>query len=244
MASSDSNVGAIMGWFDSLFGGGDDGQDEASEILGKSENMLRDYYEPYRQYGNQAQPQLQQQYEMLMNNPGSKWNEWGQGFNQSPGYQFQMDQAMNGANQAAAAGGMLGTPQHSQDSMRYASELANQDYYNYMNNMQDLYGAGVSGTQRMFDTGYDATNQLAGSLGNLYGSQANMAYSQGQSKDSMLSSLLGAGFGAGGFVLGNMVAPGVGGSLGAMAGSSIGNYVGKEFEPEPYKAPPGWMGSY
>jgi hypothetical protein len=92
---------------------------------------------------------------------------------------------------------------------------------------------------------------MAGSLGNLYGSQANLRLAQGQSKDNMLGSLGGAALGAGGFALGNYLAPGVGGTAGAAAGKGLGdslfggnNSGSSGYQWEPYKAPSNWMGGY
>ena len=57
---------------------------------------------------------------------------------------------------------------------------------------------GLRGTQGQFDTGFNATQGYAGSLGNLYGTQANLGYASAASNNNAQASLLGAGLGAAG----------------------------------------------
>jgi len=46
------------------------------------------------------------------NDPDGLYSKLGQGYKESPGYQFKLKQAMMAGDNAAAAGGMAGTPQH------------------------------------------------------------------------------------------------------------------------------------
>jgi len=187
-----------MAWYNPFsWGGSDNSMEDVQGYLSQMEPMLQEQYGPYKEAGLEALPTLQNQYSMLLQNPGAIQALLGQGFEQSPGYQFQLDQAMNAANQAASAGGMLGTPAHQQQAMGAAQGLANQDYWNYLGMNQGLYGQGLAGTQGLFGTGFDAANQMASGLGNIYGNQANLAYGNMQSQNQMLGSLLGAGLGAG-----------------------------------------------
>lgn len=180
----------------------DDNDFDAEDYLQQIEPMLRDIYNPYIQHGMTAYPGLQEQYNLLMTNPAAVQSMLGQSYQQSPGYQFSYDQAMNAANQANAAGGMLGTSAHQQQAMGAATGLASQDYNNYLNNQMQLYGMGLQGNQGFYNTGYNASNQLAGGLGNAYGSAAQLSYANKANQDQMLASLLGAGIGAAGYALG------------------------------------------
>jgi len=184
------------------FSWGSDPYGDAQKYLGQYEQILNQAYDPYIEYGMRAMPTLEEQYALLLSNPAAVQAMLGQGFEESPGYEFQMDQAMNASNQAASAGGMLGTPSHTQQSMGVAQGLAAQDYWNYYNQNASLYNQGLTGTQGQFDTGFNATNQKQGAMGNLYGSKANLANAQGQSQQNMFSSLLGAGIGAAGYAFG------------------------------------------
>jgi hypothetical protein len=179
---------------------------EAMPYLDKIPETIKPYYDPYINAGNTSLNSLMQQYQALLSNPGSIMNMAGAGFQQSPGYQFQMDQAMLGGNNAAAAGGMLGTNTHQFNNQSTASGLANQDYYNYLSHALGLYGQGLQGTQGVAQMGYGASNELANSLGNNLMNQGGMAYAgqanQNQAnadayKRNMDAITAGAGFASG-----------------------------------------------
>lgn len=191
----DYGTGAV----DNIFNGPD--TSEAQGYLNKMEPMLHQYYDPYINNGQQAMGTLNDQYSQLLNDPAAMQAMLGGGYEQSPGYQYQYDTAMNAGNQAAAAGGMLGTPAHDTQMMGTAQGLASQDYWKYYGANQDLYNQGLGGTENMFKYGYDASNQMAGGLGNLYGSQANMAFGKANSFNQMIGSLLGGAGGALGAML-------------------------------------------
>ncbi len=205
-----------MAFWDDLFGGGSDYGDP-QEYLDQIKPMLEQYYNPYIQRGQAAGGTLDQQYGQLLNNPAMVQQMLGSSYQQSPGYQYALDEALNAATMSAAAGGKLGTTAHQNEAMKTATGLANQDYWNYYNQNANLFNTGLSGTQGMYDQGYNATNQMAQGLGNLYGSQANLAYTGQQNQNNMISSLLGAGIGAGGYALG--------GSLGGLAANGLNSMM-------------------
>jgi hypothetical protein len=80
-----------------------------------------------------------------MLDPTALMQQIGGGYQASPGYQFQLGQAMKGIGQAAAAGGMAGSPMQQQQSGQVAQGLASQDYYNYLNRALGLYQTGAGG---------------------------------------------------------------------------------------------------
>lgn len=181
-----------MGMFDSIFGSGSSNPaNKAMPYLQQVPGTVTPYYQPYIDTGNQASSILQNQYSNLVNNPGGTLNTIGQSFNQSPGYQFQLQQALYGANNAQAAGGMAGSPQNVQQNESLANNLANQDYYNWLNHALGLYGQGLSGEQSLYNTGYGASDALAKELSrNLY-SEAGLQYSGQANKNMAESSLFG-----------------------------------------------------
>lgn len=220
-----------MGMFDSIFGsGGSNPADKAMPYLQQVPGTVSPYYQPYINTGNQASSTLQNQYSNLVNNPGGTLNNMGQSFNQSPGYQFQLQQAMYGANNAQAAGGMAGSPQNVQQNETLSSNLANQDYYNWLNHAMGLYGQGLSGEQSLYNTGYGASDQLAKELSrNLY-SEAGMQYagqaSKNASSQGLLGGLLGAGSNLGGmYMLGSMLGPAAGSAGIDTAGMSAADWA-------------------
>jgi hypothetical protein len=211
-----------MGW--NPFGGGD-----ADEYLKKTEQMLNQYYSPYTNAGQNAIPILENQYAMMLQDPAAIQQLLGGSYQQSPGYQYQYDQAMNGQNAAAAAGGMLGTPAHQQQAAGVAAGEANKDYWNYYGANEDLYKQGITGNQNLYNGGLNATNSLTQGLSNVYGSQANLSASQNQ----MLNQMLASGIGAAGYAFG--------GPAGGMAASGATNAMG--LGGNSGGMPSGWMGT-
>ena len=189
----------------------------ASQYLNQIPGMLQQYLGPYQQQGQQAYnnllPYMQRgntagdtlmgQYGMLTSNPTGFMNRLGATYQQSPGYQWQVDQSLGAANRAAAAGGMAGSPQEQQQIAGVTNQLANQDYYNYLNHAIDLYGQGLSGFQNMYgqgaavgqniyDTSAQMTSDLANSLGAYYMTQGNNAYNGAINSNSMMGGGIGS----------------------------------------------------
>lgn len=160
--------------------------------------QITPYYQPYMDAGTGAMTSLQGQYNDLINDPGGKYNQIGQSFHQSPGFDFAMQQAMQGSNHAAAAGGMAGSPEHEQQNQTMATNLANQDYYNYMQGATGMYGEGLHGQQDMMHQGYKATQSLTDQIAQELAAQSALSYKQNASKNSMWDDLMkGVGEGAG-----------------------------------------------
>lgn len=185
-----------MGLFDSLFGTSDPSKG-AMKYLNKIPGMAQNTFNPYIEAGNRQLPGLEDQYSQLINDPGARMNQIGAGYQQSPGFQFAMQQALQGAGNAAAAGGMAGSPQHEQQNMQLATNLADQDYNQYLQNALGLYGEGLQGSQGLYNMGYGASNSLADMLANAYGSQANLSYAGAANKNTAKSGLWGGLFGLG-----------------------------------------------
>jgi len=190
-----AGVGGLGAGVMGLMFPGDSPYDQAKPYYDKIPGMLQNTYNPYIQSGMGSMGQLQGQYGSLINNPGSKLNEIGQGYQQSPGYQWQLGQALQAGNNAAAAGGMAGTPMHQQQQMATAQGLANQDYYNYLGNALGLYGTGLSGQQGMMNQGFNASNELASGLGSTWMNQGNLAMSGQAAENQAQSQMWGNIFG-------------------------------------------------
>ena len=235
--------------FAGLFGGGQNTQYASSQAampyLNQIGQQIPQYFNPYINAGQQALPALQHQYgqllgqgagimnqnNQLMNNPGGVMNRIGAGFQQSPGYQFSVNQALGAANRAASAGGMLGSPMEQQNIAGTVTGMANQDYYNYLNhgmsmydtglqNATNMYGMGLQGEQDMAHMGLNATNSMTDDLMTQYLSQASDAYAGGGQPQ---------GGGMGGIfsgALGGASAGSAFGPYGALVGGGIGAVSG------------------
>lgn len=188
--------GALLGaGLANMFGDWQNPADQASKTIGNIPDMMKGYYQNYINAGNQALPQLQQQYGNLINNPGGQLNQMGQGFQQSPGFQFALKQALMGSGNAAAAGGMAGSPQHEQQNMGIATGMANQDYYNWLDHAQGLYGQGLQGLGGIAQMGYGASTDLGQSIANAMLQQANLQYAGAQNQNEHDQGGLGSIFG-------------------------------------------------
>lgn len=154
--------------------------DKGMDYLNKIPDTIKPYYDPYINAGKNSLSSLMGQYSSLLNNPNAIMKMLGKGYQQSPGYQFDYNQGMNATNAAAASGGMLGTPYHQQNAASMASNLADQDYQKYMQQMMQLYGFGLQGEQGINEMGFNASTGLADQLANNQTNQAGMAYA-GQS---------------------------------------------------------------
>lgn len=200
----ESGIGSVASGLFNLYGT-DDPYSAAMPYYNKIPGMLNQEYSPwinagqsvlpgieqYMNRGNAAGNQLMGQYNEMTNNPSGLLNKLGAGFHQSPGYQFQVNQALETANRASAAGGMAGSPEEQQQIAGVTNQLANQDYYNYLNHSQMLYGEGIGGLQKteglgammgsnIYNQGANSANNLAQNLGEAYMNQGNLKFSDTQ----------------------------------------------------------------
>lgn len=124
----------------------------------------------------------------LTQDPGGRLNQIGQGYHQSPGFQFAMQQALQGGNHAAAAGGMAGSPQHEQQNMQLATNLANQDYNTWMQNALGLHNTG-------FTQGQNASTNINDQIVQALAAKSGLAYkgqaAQNESEGNMWGNIIG-----------------------------------------------------
>src|SRR5579859_440815 len=221
------SLGAGLG---SLFGGGgSDPYKAAAPFLNKIPGATHPYYDQYIRAGNQALWQQYGNYNNLLNNPGQMLSQWGQGYQQSPGYQWQLNQGEQAINNAAAAGGMAGTPQHQQYAGQLASNLANQDYYNYLGHVQGLYGAGLQGLSGINQMGFNANDQVARIMADLLSQQGQLQFAGQAAKNQSEGQGAGDILGGIGAIAGSVLGGPLGSAGGGIAGSAVGNAVSHMF---------------
>lgn len=166
--------GAGMGLYQGFGGGYNDPTKKANQMLGQIPGQTQQYYSPYMQAGQGALSDLQNQNKDLLS--GNVLNRLGEGYKESPGYKFKLQQALQAGSGAAAAGGLLGTPAHQQGNMQLANDIASQDYNDYLHNQMGLYGLGYQGEQGINNQGFDANRGMADTIGNVIGQQAGLSY--------------------------------------------------------------------
>lgn len=211
-----AGIGGLLG-----MGGGADYMKAANPYLQKMQGGIDRYLQPYIGAGQNAMGTLQGQYNSLINDPSSMMNKFGAGYQQSPGYQYNVDQATNASNNAAAAGGFIGSPQQQEYMAKQIGGLASQDYNQYLNNAMGLYGQGLQGMGNINQMGFGASGQAQQSMSDMLKSQAELAYANAankqQSKGGFFSGLGGLLGGVGGFL--------TGGPVGAAAGYGLGKKI-------------------
>ncbi len=178
--------------------GGKNPADSAMPYLNQIPGQTQKYQQPWLQAGQNQLPGLQDQYSQLMNDPGGRMNKIGESFKESPGFKFAMQQALQGGNHAAAAGGMAGSPQHEQQNMQLATDLGNQEYNNWMKNALGQYDFGLQGSQGMANQGQQAGQSMADMIAQTLAQQGNLAFNgqqqQNQNKSDMWGNIFkGAG---------------------------------------------------
>lgn len=185
-------LGAGLG---GLFGDYNNPADAAMPYMNQIPDALKKYLEPYINAGTSQIPGLENAYGGLINDPGGVMNKIGQGYHQSPGFQFALQQALQGAGHAAAAGGMAGSPQAMQQNMQTATGLANQDYNNWLGNALGMYRTGLQGSQNLFNTGAQTSMGMGEDLASVLANQAKLAYegqnAQNQSEGGIFGAITG-----------------------------------------------------
>jgi hypothetical protein len=184
-------IGGIGSGLSSLFFGGKNPADDSMKYLDQIPGAISPYLNPYINSGKNALPILEGQYGDLLNDPGGKLNKIGGGFQKSPGFDFALQQALQGAGHAAAAGGMAGSPQHEQQNMGIATQLGNQDYYNWLKGATGMYGMGLEGTQGLANMGLSAGKSMADQIAQMLAAKSGLSY-EGQANQNTSR---GGGFG-------------------------------------------------
>lgn len=100
-------------------------------------------------------------------------------FQTSPGYQFQMDEGLKAINRLANSRGMLSSGNNTQDLLRFSQGLANQDYWNWLNQLSGFPGIQQNAASGLSNVAAGKSNAALGTgsnLANLSGTGANLAY--------------------------------------------------------------------
>ena len=170
----------VGGLFQNLFGGATPQADysQAQGYLSQIPDILKQYMSPYTGAGAGALSYLTPQYAQLLKDPGAVMSRIGAGYTESPGYQFQKSEAERAIGQASAAGGMAGSPMQQQQAGTMASQLASQDYGDYMKRAMGLYGHGISGFEGLERGGQQAATGMGEDLSSVLMSQAGLSKAQ------------------------------------------------------------------
>lgn len=206
--------------------------DDAQPYLDQIPDTMKQYYNPYIQSGQQSsqigqneaqgllgnRQSIQDALNQLMSNPQDLYKNLTSNYKTSPGYEFERNEALRGAGNAAAAGGFAGTPQHQRYAGEISQGLASRDFNNYLSNILGMYTQGLSGKQGLYNQGlglneantqrgFSASTGLADNLAQALMSQANLAYAGAANENQNKQGLWGNILGAGATIASNMMKP-------------------------------------
>lgn len=180
-----------------LFGSKSNPYDAAAEYMDEIPGVQQEYLGAYNQAGHRLLKPLIGGYGLMATHPGDVQQAMGQSYQQSPGYQWNLDQQLEAQNQAMAAGGMSGSPESQQFAEQTASHYADNDFNNYLNNQMRIASAGVGGLQGIQNQGFKASNNIDQLMTDYYYNRANLAGAQAQNRNNMIMGGLGLGAGLG-----------------------------------------------
>lgn len=179
----------------------DNPSDSAMEYINNA-NSGNQYLKPYQRAGAGILDPWQEQLMQIMQDPSAMMRMFGEGYQQSPGYQFQADEMTKRMNQSAAAGGYVGSPAAQSQLAEQINGLASQDYYKYMDNILGLYGQGLQGAQGMAGMGMNAASQMSQNDYNRAMAQAQAEYARQANQNQMIGGGIGNIIGGGLSILG------------------------------------------
>tara|TARA_R110002012_G_C11660173_1_gene612150 strand:+ start:3402 stop:4211 length:810 start_codon:yes stop_codon:yes gene_type:complete len=220
---------AIGSGISDLFGGGQEqAYDDEKKALQQIPGIYKQYMNPYLNAGQGAINPYTSALHQLLSNPngfiGGLQSQAEASYKPSQAYQNQVNAATHAASQAAASGGMLGTPEDQEHVAQTVGNLAMGDQQNYVNNrmkqMLSAYGQGLIGEQGLVGMGDTNAGNMASSLANVQGQIGKAQAGSDMAHSSMLGHALGAVTG---------LIPGGGGSLLGGLGGDISGAVGHLF---------------
>lgn len=115
---------------------------------------------------------------------------WG-GYEQSPGYQFSLQQGQDALQSAALANGMGASGRTLRDAQTFGQGIASQDYGNFQNRLAALGQSGQSAAGMQADANTNYANMGTNALGNLGNAQAAGSIGVGNAFSDMMGNIMG-----------------------------------------------------
>ncbi len=161
----------------------------------KAQSTISDYgkyLQPFYDSGTQALKSYGDISQRMAQDPTAYYNQIMSGFTQSPYEKYQMDLLQQHVGQAAAAGGMLGTPNEQYTLAKDIEPIAAQSQQQYFQNVMQPLQYGLHGLSDMGHLGFGAAQQYGSMLSNIGSLQSGDEYAPWQ----FLSGLAGTAAGA------------------------------------------------
>jgi hypothetical protein len=114
-----------------------------------------------------------------------------QGFQETPGYDFQVQEGLGAVNALAGARGGLNSGATMQALQQRGQGLANQEYNNWLNRVTGVSDTGLSAATLQANAGQNAAAGVSNALGGIGNAQAAGAIGQGNAWTGALTNTLG-----------------------------------------------------
>lgn len=204
--------GMALSDLNNLLGIGD--QNIGSNVAGQSEDEIRQsLLDDWQRKMPGTKPNMQQIEEAVQHNLSNQRlynrNQSQQGlygsltkpfdlsmFQQSPAYQFNLDQGMNAINKAASARGNYYAPQTLQDIGKYSQGVASNEFQNAFNNYNTNQNSLFNKLYSVSGSGQNAAAQLGGFGSNAAGQISQNTQAGGNAQAAGIVGMANAGTGA------------------------------------------------
>lgn len=147
-------------------------------------NQTRDDLAPWRSTGGSALAKLSDLYGLGGNAPDPSV------FQTSPGYQFRVDQGLQGIDRGAAARGLLHSGAAVKAEDNYTQNLASQEFGNYTNTLMGIAGTGQSAANTTAAAGQSSANAISQAYGQAGNARASSYANVGSSINSGINNVL------------------------------------------------------
>lgn len=162
----------------------------AMNYLNNIPGTITPYYQPFINQGQSAYNTMNPQISAMTSDPVAFLQNIMKGYQPSNSYQMQNTEMQKAAGNTAAAGGMRGSLNDISNSAHITDTLMGNDMQNWLANVLGIQRTGLGQESHIYDTGYNASNALAGDLSNVMGSQSQLAFQQQQQKEQQKSDLM------------------------------------------------------
>jgi len=151
----------------------------------ETRDLIRRDLQPFVQGGTRGQQAYLSEFGLAQAPAGY------QGFQESPGYQFALQQGTDAVQSGAAARGGLYSGAAMSGLNSYAQGMANQEYGNYLNRLQGIGANGQNAAGMQASASQNSANAVGNSLQNMGNAQAAGAIAQGNAWSSTIGNVIG-----------------------------------------------------
>jgi hypothetical protein len=122
---------------------------------------IKSGFKPYTDAGAKQLEPLSDQYSRLINDSPGMLSEWMDKYSQSPYAKIQLNEINKQLSNQSATSGTLGSPYASKELAKYSQGIVSQDQTNYLNQLNNMYSKGLSGSKGLADLGFQGQATIA-----------------------------------------------------------------------------------